>query len=299
MDDLVSIIIPVYNTEKTAIALVKNLLAGSYKKIEIICIDDGSRDESFKQLSELAKKEARLVVVRQKNQGAAEARNRGLELAQGKFISFIDSDDIVQHNFIEKLLRKMQKSDAILALCQIRQRLLRSNKEVIQYKSMMRKRGKTSFRSYILRLMLEDGRMYPVVNKLFRAEIIRVNKIKFDKKRVFAEDTQFVLQYLNAAGEGEIAFVKEPLYIYNFGTETSTVIQSALDWQNWQKNLEDVKNFAEGDRAAKKLIWRLFLRWRISHGLAVARAPISKKQRREKLGRVGAAVFGVLVKLRH
>ena len=104
---LVSVIIPVYNAAKTLLRCVESVVV-SVERVtqdyEIICINDGSTDNSFDICKEIAKKNERIVVVNQDNSGAATARNKGLELAKGEFIAFNDSDDEWLENHFEVLL---------------------------------------------------------------------------------------------------------------------------------------------------------------------------------------------------
>lgn len=299
MGKLVSVIIPVYNTAEAVVPLAEALLQGNYRDIELICVDDGSSDKSYERLSELAKNDKRMIVKRQKNAGASSARNRGLALAKGEYVCFVDSDDMVSEKYVEKLVEAIEKERTVLALCQIKQRFLAMEKEAIQYKNALTRKEHESFRNYIMRSLLVDGRMYPVVNKIFRRRVIEENSLCFDTQRDFAEDVQFVLRYLDVAGEGEVAFVGEPLYTYNYGGETSTVARSALAWKNWERSLEDVKKFCGEDSGAKKQLKKLKLRWQISHGLAVVRAPIHSSEKRKILNPVSLAIFSLLQKIRH
>lgn len=100
----ISIIIPVYNTEKYLNFSLKSITEQSLKNIEIICIDDGSVDNSLKILRNYQEKDGRLIIINQKNQGAAKARNRGIKISKGKFISFMDSDDLYPNKYILELM---------------------------------------------------------------------------------------------------------------------------------------------------------------------------------------------------
>ena len=91
---LVSIIMPVYNSEKTLVETLRSLLLQKYKKLEIICINDGSTDGSLKILEQIAKSDRRIRIINQENGGPAKARNAGLDAAKGKYISFVDADDL-------------------------------------------------------------------------------------------------------------------------------------------------------------------------------------------------------------
>lgn len=284
---LVSIIIPVFNTGSNCIKLLERLLESSYQNIEIICVDDGSTDDSFKQLQDFAKKHEKIVVKKQKNGGASSARNTGISLARGDFISFIDSDDYVKQDFIKKLVESFQDKTTMIASVALQYNRLAKGEIFNDFMKPVRERKKhENVIDYVLYLMRIDGRMYGAVTKLFRRDIIEKNELRFDEKADFAEDTKFVLDYIAAAlpyykKDSKIIFIYEPLYVYNYGTETSTVAKSALKWKNWQQSYAHLKAWSKkyGGHRARHRRHVIRLRWRISHALAVARANISRKEK--------------------
>ena len=107
---LISVIVPVYNTEKYLGRCLESITANTYKNLEIICIDDGSTDNSLNILSFYKKKDARIKVINQNNLGPAAARNAGLDNATGKYISFVDSDDFVSWNAYEILTKVAEEN---------------------------------------------------------------------------------------------------------------------------------------------------------------------------------------------
>lgn len=117
MQDLVSVIIPTYNRENTIKESVESVLSQTYSNIEVIVVDDGSTDNTQKILQNI--KDPRLQVVYQKNQGACAARNNGIRHAQGKFISFNDSDDIWLKDKLEYQMRIMNNKHPDISFCQI------------------------------------------------------------------------------------------------------------------------------------------------------------------------------------
>lgn len=284
---LVSIIIPVFNTGSNCIKLLERLLESSYQNIEIICVDDGSTDDSFKQLQDFAKKHEKIVVKKQKNGGASSARNTGISLARGDFISFIDSDDYVKQDFIKKLVDSFQDKTTMIASVALQYNRLAKGEIFNDFMKPVRERKKhENVIDYVLYLMRIDGRMYGAVTKLFRRDIIEKNELRFDEKADFAEDTKFVLDYIAAAlpyykKDSKIVFIYEPLYVYNYGTETSTVAKSSLKWKNWQQSYAHLKAWSKkyGGHRARHRRHIIRLRWRISHALAVARANISRKEK--------------------
>src|SRR5574344_1872249 len=104
MQGLISIIVPVYNSEKTLKRCYDSLINQDYKNIEIILIDDGSKDKSGEICDLYAKKDKRIKVFHQENQGESAARNCGLKFAEGEWITFCDSDDFVAKNYISSFL---------------------------------------------------------------------------------------------------------------------------------------------------------------------------------------------------
>lgn len=285
MQPLISVIIPVYNTSISIRRLLSILQKQTYENLEIICVDDGSTDDSLKQLKTFAKTDKRLKVLHQKNSGASSARNLGLDHATGDLIAFLDSDDLITHDYFEMMFNALKPTRAF-SVCGFHYFRLKSHSQSdVFVNPIPQQKPNEPARAYLLRFMAEDGRLYSAVNKLFHAENIRLDHLRFDTTKNFAEDTKFVFDYLDSwlkkTNKIHLGVVPKPLYIYNFGTETSTVKKSSLIWQNWLDSLEDFKNFAAPlpEKLAKKRLRALKRRFQISHALAVARAPLPKSKK--------------------
>lgn len=297
MKPLISVIIPIYNTGDSAVKLLNKLTKQSYENLEIICVDDGSKDSSFDLVSEfirqskLKNKNLNMTILRQKNQGAAGARNLGLKKASGEYVTFIDSDDEVKKTHIEDLLKSLEKDPRnALSVCGYVYRRLRMQTEKNFFTNeIWTGLEEVNFRAYILSLLASDGRMYAAINKMFRLSVIKKAKVEFPVGWDFAEDTMFVLRYLKAAEEAgfnRIGMVLKANYIYNYGTETSTVASSSMKFNNWQKSFQNITKWAEDKNDSteikdlkQKWLKKLYLRFKISHALAVARSamPLTKK----------------------
>lgn len=117
MDYLVSIIIPVYNVEKYLAQCLDSVCSQTYRKIEIIIVNDGSTDGSDKIIERYAKLDRRIIVIHKKNGGLSEARNYGLDCATGKYVMFVDSDDFIAPEMTEYLVREIQRANAQIAVC--------------------------------------------------------------------------------------------------------------------------------------------------------------------------------------
>ena len=297
MKPLISVIIPIYNTGDSAVKLLNKLTKQSYENLEIICVDDGSKDGSFDLVTEfirqskLKNKNLNMTILRQKNQGAAGARNLGLKKASGEYVTFIDSDDEVKKTHIEDLLKSLEKDPRnALSVCGYVYRRLRMQTEKDFFTNeIWTGLEEVNFRAYILSLLASDGRMYAAINKMFRLSVIKKAKVEFPVGWDFAEDTMFVLRYLKAAEEAgfnRIGMVLKANYIYNYGTETSTVASSSMKFSNWQKSFQNITKWAEDKKDSEEIkklkqkwLKKLYLRFKISHALAVARSamPLTKK----------------------
>ena len=114
---LISIIIPVYNVAEYVEECINSIINQSYLNLDIIIIDDGSTDNSGEICEEIAKKDNRIRVVHQHNKGLSSARNLGMELAKGRYIGFVDSDDLICSDMYEYLFRIMEENTADIGLC--------------------------------------------------------------------------------------------------------------------------------------------------------------------------------------
>lgn len=116
----VSIIVPVYNVERYVEKCIRSILNQSYQNIEIIIIDDGSMDNSYNVCADLQKESPdKIELFKKENGGLSSARNFGLSQAKGEYISFVDSDDIVSQDFIEKLVSLLEKTGSSISCCQV------------------------------------------------------------------------------------------------------------------------------------------------------------------------------------
>lgn len=116
---LVSIIIPVYNSEQYLDKCIESVKSQTYKNIEILLIDDGSKDNSGKMCDDYAKEDTRVRVFHKKNGGQGSARNLGMEKANGEYLSFVDSDDTIDVNYIKYLMDCLKLNNCCVALCNV------------------------------------------------------------------------------------------------------------------------------------------------------------------------------------
>ena len=111
-NDLISIIVPVYNVEKYIVRCLESILSQTYKNIEVIIVNDGSVDKSGEICERYAKKDNRIKLINKSNGGLSDARNKGIDQANGIYITFVDSDDYISQNYVEILYKLIKENNA-------------------------------------------------------------------------------------------------------------------------------------------------------------------------------------------
>ena len=279
---LLTVIIPVYNTGGIVDRLISSIFA-QVKNAQIILINDGSTDNSLGLIKSLASTDRRISVISQKNSGPAAARNAGLERATGKYISFLDSDDEIDAKFYTKILAGFTAPSCDLVTCGMKYHRLSDNSTVDIFTNPVTKRHPNeALIPYVIRLIGNDGRLYSLVNKIFRLDLINQHHIRFDPAINFGEDLLFVLAYLKHANQ--IAFINQPLYTYHYGTATSIVKQSALLYANWQHNWRYLTSWHHPTTPYEtdQLNWVKY-RWVYSYCFAVCRSKETSNSKRALL----------------
>lgn len=235
-NNLISIIIPVYNTEKYLVRCINSVLIQSYKNIEVILIDDGSTDNSYKICLGFSKLDKRIKVVKQQNSGASMARNKGVNIAKGKYIGFVDSDDIIDKDMFKTLYDNLVKYDADLSICEV----VRFNKEP----NFNNSNNITLLnQKEALKILLEDKKICSYsVNKLCKKELIKDIKYPLNKMQ---EDVGTIYKFITTANK--IVYSDSKLYGYytRLGSVTKTLkTQFIYDYfEMIDKRYKDLLNY--------------------------------------------------------
>ena len=209
----ISVIVPVYNVERYLETCLLSVLSQTYRTLEIILINDGSNDESFEICKKLAKLDNRIIIFNQSNQGLSATRNRGLQIATGRYILFIDSDDFIDPNMIEVLYSNLVNENADISLCT--KRVLRIEKNTIEkHKKIYRVFDKNKAVIELLKSELFD---FGVTDKLFPKEFF--NDIDFELDRINEDYVPTTKVFLKAE---KIVYDSRPLYFYRKRAESIT-----------------------------------------------------------------------------
>lgn len=208
----ISVIIPVYNAEKYIARCLTSVLGQTLTAIEVIVVNDGSTDNSYKIIQQFAQTDNRIKIFTISNSGPSSARNMGLSKARGDYIGFVDADDFIEKTMFESLFDAASKSQSELTICNIK--IIDENKNNtirlnLKNEVQIIDKGVNS----LIEDLLDFKYDYANWNKLYVNQIIQNKHIKFDTKITLGEDLLFNLMY--ALHVRKLAVINEPLYSYN------------------------------------------------------------------------------------
>lgn len=210
----VSIIVPAYNTEKYISKCLESLVNQTLKEIEIILIDDGSKDNTLNIAKSFMEKDSRIKIISQTNQKQGAARNQGMRVAKGEYIGFVDSDDWVDLNYFEKLYLAAKKYDSDIALAT---NVRIGNGKTKKRLNITKEEFVTSFQDKID--ISHQAKNPCPTNKIYRREMLSINNITWPEG-VYCEDKLFTIQALYYSN----GIVTVPdIYYYYYRNPTSTV----------------------------------------------------------------------------
>lgn len=262
---LVSIILPVYNAQNHLARCVGSICAQTYRNIEIMILNDGSKDQSLPVCEEFRQKDPRILLVDKANSGVSDTRNLGLKLASGKYVEFVDSDDYLDPDFTERLVAAAEENEADFVIAPYKmvipagaskpEQVLDKIQDELGVMSVARPpevreygflpAGVYDKDTFALRLMDKPASYFYSVlwNKLYRRDILTGNDIQFVSEMRWAEDLVFNLRYIQYA-ERFVAidkpgyyYVQNPQSICHTQINAATIVQNKLQVFRYYKDL--------------------------------------------------------------
>lgn len=211
MSPKISIIVPSYNEEKNIVRCLDSILNQTFTDFEVICVDDNSTDSTFDILSDYAKKDSRIIPLKNTGKGVSSARNYGIDNSHGEYIGFVDSDDFIQPQMYEFLYKAIIENDCDMSCCGF----IRTDKQNINHFTY-------NSRKCTLNEFLNYENENPIIvvsvcNKLINSDLFK-DKIRFESYK-YGEDSLFSTILWNKTDK--IFFVNLPLY--NYYTNYSSV----------------------------------------------------------------------------
>ena len=211
MEELISIIVPVYNGEKYLEDTIDSILAQTFTNFELWLIDDGSKDGTPHLCDALKERDSRIQVVHQENKGVSAARNTGLRLARGEYVCFVDGDDYIEPDMLEILYKNAKEFNVDISCCGILQRRLDGK---IYDELCTGERVHISEKEILIEKFFSDPVyrevLYGPVNKLIKRELAQ--EVGFNEKYKIGEDLLFTFQCIEKMGS--FYFENKGLYHY-------------------------------------------------------------------------------------
>ena len=215
----VSVIIPVYNVENYLEKCLESVVNQTLKDIEIICVNDGSPDNSLEILNKYSKADSRITVITQINSGPSEARNAGMRIAKGEYIGFVDADDFLDLDFYENLYNSAVNNNADIACGGIMRLYPQKNKIFLGFEE------ENTFETVKEKYMVTGVPYYNYAwNKIYKREALINFKIEFPRG-VLYEDMFFTADVLEKLGK----LVTVPKVYYNHYLNNGSLVHAVSD----------------------------------------------------------------------
>ncbi len=250
---LISVIIPVYKVEKYVEKCIQSVINQTYENLQIILVDDGSPDNCGKICDEYAKKDHRIEVIHKSNGGLSDARNKGLEIAKGEYIGFVDSDDYIEADMYEVLYNLLKQYNADVSIC---------NFYTVSQGKISVKNADNGINEYnrieILKEILLDKNIQSYAwNKLYKKELFDEIKYPIGKKYEDIGTTFFLLEKCNkvvVTGKSEYYYINRQDSIVNNVTETTITDYIELIMQRYDYIEENIKELSSYNKDYLKRI---------------------------------------------
>lgn len=242
---MISIVVPVYKSEKTLAGCLDSLLAQTYADIEVICVIDGSPDSCGDICDAYAEKDARVKSIKRENGGVSSARNRGIDEATGEYLMFVDSDDTVEPDYCEKMWKAHTETDADLVICGFHHWYV--GRDVKKVPSNPGVYKTENYGADFLKLY-QEGFLNMPWNKLFKKEFAG----RFDTSLSLGEDLLFNMNYLEKCSK--VAVIPEALINYIQEEKGNTLSTKKRDnkLEIASKVCAGVQNYYAGISGAKE-----------------------------------------------
>jgi glycosyltransferase involved in cell wall biosynthesis len=220
----VSVIVPVYNVEKYLIKCLDSIVNQTLQEIEIICVNDGSTDNSPKILKEYSLKDERIKIIDKENNGLGAARNTGIEAAKGEYIGFVDSDDWIELDAYEKLYKNAKSLNSDMVMCPA---------QVFDDTTEELKNDQPAFTLEYFDKHFDNGTFnhkdskdfifhitVTAWNKIYKTEFLNRIKARFPENLIFEDNPFFYETYLKA---DNVSLIRDPLFFYRINRRDSII----------------------------------------------------------------------------
>ena len=223
MNDLISIIIPIYNGEKYLKECIESVLRQTYRNFELILINDGSLDNSKQICQEFSSQDARIRFIDKTNEGVSATRNLGLSLAKGEYVTFIDADDFVAETYLEDLYEAIRLKPNSIAICKFARYIENEPKLIeVDEKLVSYQKGQDIYELILKKIFVERSIFGSSCRMLMPLSLIKKEDLNFPLCKI-AEDSLFLLSVLSKIESVNV--VDESLYFYRIYSESCSHVK--------------------------------------------------------------------------
>lgn len=237
MDNLISVIVPVYNVEKYLEKCVSSIIKQSYKNLEIILVDDGSTDNSGKICDEFALKDNRIKVIHKENGGLSSARNKALEIAKGEYIGFVDSDDYISEDMYETLYKVIKENEADISIVSFYEEY---NGKIIGVRDTGNLEVLTKLEA-INELLIDTKIQSYAWNKLFKRELF--SELEFPTGKNFEDIATTLLLFEKAS---KVVLLETPKYHYLRRDDSIVGVRNTKTYSDYLEVIYDKYFYLKG-----------------------------------------------------
>lgn len=254
----VSIIIPVFNAEKYLSRCIDSVLSQTYPGLELILVNDGSTDQSEEIINSFIH-DNRIVYLKQENKGVSAARNLGLSRASGEYIIFVDSDDYLVLDSLDRRIEEARNTDLLISNyykvndvgVKEKKEYIKEEKNILVVEALwaISPKSNIGYQGYLW-------------NKVFRREIIKKNDILFDPSVVYGEDRLFIGQYITYCEN--IRLSTEPVYYYRLNDESAMASFNTITKNNYERVKTEINGLEKIEKCVRKYdkaIYRSFIHY--------------------------------------
>ena len=255
MDSLISVIIPVYNVSQYLARCVNSVIAQNYQNIEIILVDDGATDDSGQMCDAFALQDPRVRVVHKTNGGLSSARNAGIQIARGEYLTFIDSDDYVDTDYVEFLYRLICQYPAKMSICS--HTVMYDNGTVLH--KATEEQGLLDSRTVLERILYDEDIDLSAWAKLYHRSLFET--ILFPEGRLF-EDAATTYRYIHASGQVALGLSSKLYYMIRSNSiSNASFTEKKLDLITSTQEMADFckANYPGLDKAADRRLMHAYL----------------------------------------
>ena len=276
MEELVSVIVPIYNTSAYLDNCISSILKQDYSNLEIILVNDGSTDDSLSICKKYASNDSRISIIDSQNYGVSHARNLGLQGSRGKYICFVDSDDYVMHDYVSYLTDLIKKNKVDIAA---------TTEMYTSFKNISDNQCKNS-----VKILSGHDATYALLTykfpigvycKIFDRDFLIKNKVAFDEELVIGEGFNFNIDSFQFANK--VAIGNKKIYFYRRNNYSSTTTSfSAKKWENGIYAIEKIrKKIIFNNKQIRRALD--FAEWHTNRDVVDLMLLCKKKQENKKL----------------